>query len=118
MHFSYVAAAILTVVPVNGYIAPRYKPQPTGSVGNNYWGNTTKPAWVTETVTAYKTYCPSPTQFTKGNKTYTAPKQTWVTVTDCPNKCTISYQPQKPSVIPIGPAPAKNNTVPVVPVKP
>ena len=120
MHFSSAAAAaVLAVVPVNGHIAAR-SPQPTGMVGSHYWGNSTETAWATETVTAYKTYCPSATKFTKGTKTYTATKQTWVTVTDCPKKCTVSYQPHKPSIIPIGPkpTPAKNGTVPVVPVKP
>ena len=118
MHFSYAAAAaVLAAVPssVNGYIAARA--HPTGMIAHMHWDNNTEIAWVTETVTAYKTYCPSATKFTKGTKTYTATQQTWVTVTNCPNKCTISYQPAKPSIVPIGPAPAKNGTTPV-PVQP
>ena len=117
MHFSYAAAAVLAGVPssVNGYIVARA--HPTGMIAHKHWDNNTEIAWVTETVTAYKTYCPSATKFTKGTKTYTATQQTWVTVTNCPNKCTISYQPAKPSIVPIGPAPAKNGTAPV-PVQP
>jgi hypothetical protein len=116
MHFSYIAAGILASLPstANGYIAARTKP--TGMVGKTHWSNNTETAWVTQTVTAYKTYCPSATTFTKGTKTYTATQQTWVTVTHCPNKCVISYQPGKPSIVPIGPppkpAPAKNDTAP------
>ncbi|RDW82204.1 hypothetical protein BP6252_03316 [Coleophoma cylindrospora] len=48
----------------------------------------------TAVVTAYVTYCPEPTIFTgKGGKTYTATSTQYVTVTDCPHKCTISYVP-------------------------
>jgi hypothetical protein len=103
MHFSYAAAAVLAAVPssVNGYIDARA--HPTGMIAHKHWNNKTETAWVTETVTAYKTYCPSATKFTKGTKTYTATQQTWVTVTNCPNKCTISYQPSKPSIIPVQP---------------
>ncbi len=122
MRFSFVAAAALAAVPssVNGLIAARLAP--TGMA--KPWDNSTDIAWITQTVTAYKTYCPTATKFTKGTKTYTATQQTWVTVTDCPKKCTISYQPSKPSIIPVvpvpkpAPAPAKNGTVPVIPAKP
>jgi hypothetical protein len=129
MHFSYAAAVVLAAVPssVNGYIAARA--HPTGMIAHMQWDNKTgtawhnktETAWVTETVTAYKTYCPSATKFTKGTKTYTATQQTWVTVTNCPNKCTISYQPAKPSIVPVESAPAKNGTAPqlsTTPTKP
>jgi hypothetical protein len=125
MHFSpYLAAAILAAVPsgVNCHIAPRNQPKPTSAVGDGNWGNwgnSSGSVWVTETVTAYKTYCPSATKFTKGTKTYTATQQTWVTVTDCLQKCTISYQPTKPSIAPVGPPPKSNYTMPIPPpIKP
>lgn len=43
----------------------------------------------TEVVTQYTTYCPEPTTFTEGNKTYTATEPTTITVTDCP--CTRTH---------------------------
>ena len=128
MHFSpHIVGAVLAASSVNGYMARRQYPAgtgapwgiPTGIPGEQpYWNNSTESVWVTETVTAYKTYCPSATQFTKGTKTYTATQQTWVTVTDCPKKCTISYQPgPQPTVVPVVPVPVKNTTVPA-PVQP
>ncbi|KAH7356960.1 hypothetical protein BKA65DRAFT_592497 [Rhexocercosporidium sp. MPI-PUGE-AT-0058] len=86
----------------------------TGTAGSP---NTT--AVVTRTVTAYETYCPKSTTFTEGTKTYTATKEEWITVKNCPKKCTITYNPHKPTVVPVGEAPKYgNNTVPVVPVVP
>ncbi|KAH7407433.1 hypothetical protein BKA64DRAFT_640364 [Cadophora sp. MPI-SDFR-AT-0126] len=78
------------------------------------YANTT--SVVTRTVTAYETYCPQPTTFTQGTKTYTATKEGWVTVKHCPKKCTITYTPSKPTVMPIGEKPKYNNgTVPACP---
>lgn len=42
---------------------------------------------VTETVTAYTTYCPIPTTFVQNSKTYTVTEPTTLTITDCP--CTV-----------------------------
>lgn len=107
MHFSpYLVAAFLVVIPgsVNGYVA---RQEPKGVVTGTY-GNST--AWITQTVTAYQTYCPASTKFKHGTKTYTATAQTWVTVTDCPKLCTISNQAgAKPTVAPIGQMPVWNN---------
>ncbi|KAH8888897.1 hypothetical protein GQ53DRAFT_826094 [Thozetella sp. PMI_491] len=56
--------------------------------------NAGKP-WVTtttEVVTAYTTYCPSPTTWAYKNHTYTVTKPTTITITNCP--CTLSvYTP-------------------------
>lgn len=90
-------AAAAAVAPVFGYIGVA----PTGG--------STVTALVTRTVTAYETYCPSSTKFTEGTKTYTATKEQWVTVTDCPNQCTITYNPSKPTVVPVAHAPKWNN---------
>lgn len=46
--------------------------------------------YVTEVVTAYTTYCPSPTTFAHGNKTYTVTSATTLTITDCPGGCKIT----------------------------
>lgn len=48
----------------------------------------------TEIVTEYTTYCPEPTTFTEGNKTYTATEATTITVTDCPCTRTHTYTTQ------------------------
>jgi len=60
-------------------------------VTNNVFVNITNPyAYVTETVTAYVTYCPSFSTYSNGSKTYTATSSIWSTVTNCPSLCTIS----------------------------
>jgi hypothetical protein len=88
MHFSqYLAAAILTAVPS---IAVHLAPGP--------WNNITAPS-TTQTVTSYKTYIPTPTKFTQGNTTYTVTQKSWVTVTDCPDNCTISFAPGHQQIV-------------------
>jgi hypothetical protein len=112
--------------------------------GTNAWSNHTGPAYVTEVVTAYTTYCPGPTKITHGHKTYTVTKATTLTISDCPctvtkpvstavvTSCTTSTPvapvytppvvkpsppaPYVPSVAP--PAPYKNETTTVVPAPP
>jgi hypothetical protein len=82
MYFSqYLASAILVAVPS---IAAGLPPAP--------WNNIIAPL-TTQTVTAYKTYLPTPTVFKRGNATYTVTQKSWVTVTDCPDYCTISFAP-------------------------
>jgi len=96
--------------------------------GTNAWSNHTGPAYVTEVVTAYTTYCPGPTKITHGHKTYTVTKATTLTISDCP--CTVTTPaptsavyttpvvvkpsapaPYVPSVAPPAPpAPYKNET--------
>lgn len=46
--------------------------------------NGTAPAYVTEVVTAYTTYCPEATQITHGGETYTVSEATTLTITNCP----------------------------------
>jgi len=45
--------------------------------------------WTTTTVTAFTTYCPSPTVWAYKNTTYTVTTATTITILNCP--CTISY---------------------------
>ncbi|KAL2073500.1 hypothetical protein VTL71DRAFT_10826 [Oculimacula yallundae] len=91
----------------------------TGTAASTGVANATVTAEVTRTVTAYETYCPSSTTFTEGTKTYTATKEEWVTVAHCPSKCTITYNPAHPTVLPVGYAPKYgNHTVPVIEVCP
>jgi len=101
--------------------------------GTSAYSNHTAPAYVTEVVTAYTTYCPEPTKITHGGKTYTVTKATTLTITDCP--CTVTkpappastpvyvkpsapapYVPAPPAPAP--PAPYKNATTTVVPAPP
>jgi len=44
------------------------------------------PVWTTTTITTdiYSTYCPVPTTFTQGSKTYTVTEATTLTITECP----------------------------------
>ncbi|KAK0110853.1 hypothetical protein ONS96_002442 [Cadophora gregata f. sp. sojae] len=56
-----------------------------------------KPAYTTETVTQFTTYCPYPTTLVYNDKTYVATKDEVLTITDCP--CTIT-QPVNPSSTP------------------
>ncbi|KAF8847764.1 hypothetical protein BDZ45DRAFT_733372 [Acephala macrosclerotiorum] len=104
---------ILSAVAATGAVALT-----TGSSSNS----TTTTAWVTQTVTAYETYCPKKTTWTYTNggktKTYTGSKKQWVTVTDCPTAgCTISNKVgYKPTVVPVGYNPKyQNGTVPATP---
>lgn len=46
--------------------------------------NDTAPAYVTEVVTAYTTYCPEPTEITHAGETYTVTEATTLTITNCP----------------------------------
>jgi hypothetical protein len=76
-------------------------------------GNNTEIVWTTQTVTAFKTFCPSPTSWVQNKKTYTATQSQWVTVTDCPQSCIISYKPgPSPTLVPISVPKYNNNTVP------
>ncbi|AEO62317.1 uncharacterized protein THITE_2169147 [Thermothielavioides terrestris NRRL 8126] len=45
--------------------------------------------YTTEVVTAFTTFCPAATSFTYGSQTYTVTEATTLTITDCPNGCTI-----------------------------
>lgn len=115
MRFSIAAAAAALVAGTNAYAYSN--------------GTSTAPAYVTEVVTAYTTYCPEPTKITHGGKTYTVTKATTLTITDCP--CTVT-KPAPPHSTPVytppvvvvpsksAPAPYKNETVPsvVVPAPP
>jgi hypothetical protein len=92
MYFSqYLAAAVLAAVPS---IAAGLPPAP--------FNNITAPS-TTQTVTAYTTYIPTPTQFKRdnttynvtqnfkrGNTTYTVTQKSFVTVTDCPDNCSFA----------------------------
>lgn len=51
----------------------------------NAWSNETI---VTDNVTYFTTYCPSPTTFTHGNGTYTVTAATTLTIEDC--SCTAT----------------------------
>jgi hypothetical protein len=118
MRFSIAAAAAALVAGTNAYAYTN--------------GTSTAPAYVTEVVTAYTTYCPEPTKITHGGKTYTVTKATTLTITDCP--CTVTkpapphstpvytppvvVMPSKPAQ-PAPPAPYKNETTSVyVPAPP
>jgi hypothetical protein len=104
-------AFLLAAAAATGVVALHPRALTTGSWSNS---TTTTTAYVTQTVTAYETFCPKKTTFTHGTKTYTGHKKQWVTVTDCSPACTISNQVgQKPSVVPAGMNPRYvNGTVP------
>lgn len=110
---------VVSAVAATGAVALQPRALTTGSWSNS---TTTTTAWVTQTVTAYETYCPKKTTWTHTNggktKTYTGSKKQWVTVTDCPTAgCTISNQVgHKPTVVPVGYNPKyQNGTVPATP---
>jgi hypothetical protein len=66
--------------------------------GASAFGNAT---YVTEVVTAYTTFCPTPTKVVHGTNTYTVTKATTLVITDCP--CTVT----KPVITkPVVPAPS------------
>lgn len=73
--------------------------------GANAWDNVT---YTTEIVTAYTTYCPSPTAITHGTHTYTVTEATTLTITNCP--CTLTK--------PVYTAPIVPNSSPAAPVVP
>ncbi|KAI6859269.1 hypothetical protein KC338_g3140 [Hortaea werneckii] len=52
--------------------------------------SSTGDVYVTEVVDKFTTYCPYATSFTAGGKTYTVSSATTLTVTDCPDGCTVS----------------------------
>jgi hypothetical protein len=56
---------------------------------------------VTSIVTAITTYCPKPTTFTHGTRTYTVTKATTLTILDCP--CTVTeVSPDSPPIAKLG----------------
>jgi hypothetical protein len=63
---------------------------------------------VTDTVSTYITYCPSPTVFAVGNNSYTAMTATYITVA-CPTNVPFPIM-QQPTAVPV--APFGNNTAP------
>ncbi|XMA13013.1 hypothetical protein WAI453_005804 [Rhynchosporium graminicola] len=101
---------VAAIAPVFGHIA----------AGTTGMVNVTVTASVTRTVTAYETFCPDPTTFTEGTKTYTATAEEWITVKECPHKCTITYDPAYPTVLPVGEVPKYGNktVIPIVTVCP
>ncbi|KAI9818326.1 MAG: hypothetical protein M1832_004444 [Thelocarpon impressellum] len=58
------------------------------AAGASAWSNETHPVYTTEVVTAYTTYCPSPTTVVHNKVTYTVKSATTLTITDCP--CTVT----------------------------
>jgi hypothetical protein len=56
----------------------------TASVQMDAPKNGTAPAYVTEVVTAFTTYCPEATQITHAGETYTISEATTLTITNCP----------------------------------
>lgn len=78
------------------------------------WGPGWNGTYVTTTITTdiYTTYCPAPTTFHYGTKTYTATESETITITDCP--CTYVTSIPKPTPTPVPHSyispPAGNNT--------
>ncbi|GAB7324867.1 hypothetical protein MBLNU13_g08692t1 [Cladosporium sp. NU13] len=60
--------------------------------------NGTAPAYVTEVVTAFTTFCPEATQITHAGETYTVTEATTLTITNCPGGCTV-VKPATSSVV-------------------
>ncbi|KAL8644023.1 MAG: hypothetical protein Q9210_007458 [Variospora velana] len=62
--------------------------------------NSTAPAeYTTEVVTAYVTFCPSPTEIVHGSSTITVTEATTLTISDCPGGCTV-VNPVVPTIAP------------------
>ncbi|KAF2198486.1 hypothetical protein GQ43DRAFT_434228 [Delitschia confertaspora ATCC 74209] len=80
--------------------------------------NQTAPAYVTEVVTAYTTYCPAPTEIVHGSETYTVTEATTLTITNCPCTITKPASPSTPVVVPTSAPVAPSSGAPVVPVVP
>ncbi|KXS95486.1 hypothetical protein AC578_8797 [Pseudocercospora eumusae] len=119
----------------DGWSMGGYGPPPSNTSSSVTGGTTAaptlpvKPAYTTEVVTEFTTYCPESTQITHGGVTYTVTEATTLTITNCP--CTVT-KPVYSSVVtscstcvPSSPAsppyPSGNSTTPVspnVPVKP
>jgi len=58
--------------------------------------NGTAPAYVTEVVTAFTTYCPEPTEITHAGETYTVSEATTLTITNCPDgTCSLPFDPSR-----------------------
>ena len=63
--------------------------------------STTEPTkWTTTTVTSYTTFCPGPTTFTHGTKTFTVTEATTLTITDCPCEITVPWKPATTASVP------------------
>ncbi|MCJ1430360.1 hypothetical protein MMC29_008278 [Sticta canariensis] len=67
--------------------------------------------YTTEIVTAYTTYCPSPTAITHGNKIYTVTEATTLTITNCP--CTLTKPVYTAPVVYCSTCPYTTPAVPV-----
>lgn len=69
--------------------------------------NGTAPAYVTEVVTAYTTYCPEPTEITHAGETYTVSEATTLTILDC--SCTVTKPATSAPTVPATVAPVYTN---------
>lgn len=91
MHFStaisplLLAAAGLSIVSAHSSSSSSPAHSSPSSSSSSPHSNVT---YTTQVVTAYTTYCPSPTKITHGTHTYTVTEPTTLTITDCP--CTVS----------------------------
>lgn len=75
---------------------------PAGPPSNGTWGGD---SYTTEVVTAFTTYCPAATEVTHGGVTYSVTEATTLTITNCPNGCTVTK--------PVATAPASTPYSPV-----
>lgn len=66
----------------------------TASVAPGPKNNGTAPAYVTEVVTAYTTFCPEATEITHAGETYTVSEATTLTITNCPGGKFQNSSPQ------------------------
>ncbi|KAK4498058.1 hypothetical protein PRZ48_010714 [Zasmidium cellare] len=91
MRFAVAASGLVAVASASlqGYGAP---------AGYGPAANSTSaaPAYVTEVLTSYTTYCPGPTSITHNGVTYTVTEATTLTITNCP--CTVT-KPAYSSVV-------------------
>ncbi|KAI9848461.1 MAG: hypothetical protein M1837_000256 [Sclerophora amabilis] len=123
MRFSTAASAAALVAGASASYSNATIPSGTGS----------HPVYTTEVLTAFTTYCPSPTEIVHSSKTYTVTEATTLTITDCPctvtkpiSSAVVTYCPTCPPTgsdvpavpIPTGSVSYSNGTVPIVPPTP
>lgn len=81
---------------------------------NGTWGGD---SYTTEVVTAFTTYCPQATEITHGGETYTATEATTLTITNCPDGCTVTkpVSSAPPAETPYSPVTTTEEETPVAP---
>lgn len=84
------SAAVSSVVASSAAASVKVESVATSAAPSSTVAAAGNETYVTEVVTAYTTICPVATEIAHGGKTYTATAGATLTISDCPNGCTVT----------------------------